>query len=67
MKKVLMGLVFAALLSSNLQGGIIATNLDASNLNGLGNGALLSTPNSLTGLTPDIYFEGVDPVATGPG
>lgn len=64
MKKVLMGLVFAALLSSNLQGGIIATNLDASNLNGLGNGALLSTPNSLTGLTPDIYFEGVDPVAT---
>ena len=64
MKKMIMGLVFAALLSGNLQAGIITTLLDATNLNGLGNGTALSTPTSLTGLTPDIYFEGVDPVAT---
>ena len=64
MKKFLMGMVFAALLSGNSQGGIIATNLDTSNLNNLGSGAVLSTATSLTGLTPDIYFEGVNPSAT---
>lgn len=64
MKKIIMCLVLAALLSTNSQGGIIATNLDASNLNGLGNGATLSTATSLTGLTPDIYFEGVNTAAS---
>ena len=57
-------MVIAAMLSTSSQGGIIGTNLDTSNINGLGNGTLLSTPNSLTGFTPDIYFEGVNASAT---
>lgn len=64
MKKIILGLVIAAMLSTSSHGGIIGTNLDTSNINGLGNGAVLSTPTSLTGLTPNIYFESVNTSAT---
>jgi len=43
-------------ISTNVQAGIIASNLDISGLNDLG--TTVTDLTTLTGTTPDIYFEG---------
>ena len=57
MKKLILAIAVLASLSTNVHAGITASNLDISNLNGLG--TTITDLTTLTGTTPDIYFEGV--------
>jgi len=56
MKRLIMIVAVIVSISTNVQAGIIASNLDISGLNDLG--TTVTDLTTLTGTTPDIYFEG---------